>query len=365
MNTPSSNKPATTMADLLRKNNTTFVTLKKGDIIRAIVSKITPTEILLDVNTKTEALVLEKDRKILRHLLHLLKVGDTVEASVLSPESDMGYPVVSLRRFADNATWQLLGELLKSGDKITVQVTETTKGGFLIEAENGIAGFLPKSHISPDENVDDLVGRTIKASVVDLNREQNKVIFSEKGILTMEEFKEIMTFLKKGERIKGIISGITSFGLFVTIQTAIPGKSVEGLVHISEVSWEKIDDLAALFTLGEDVEAIILGNDAQSKRVDLSMKRLSSDPFEEIVKAYPIDKKITGEVTAIDEAGVTVALTSVGSLRVEGLIRKEKISPTTRYDVGQKVTATVIQVDSKRRKVLLTPVLLEKPLMYR
>lgn len=353
------------MADLLKNHTSSFVALKKGDTIKATVSKLTPTEILLDVNTKTEAVVLEKDRKIMKHLLHLINVGDTVEATVLSPESDLGYPLVSLRRFADNATWQLLDELLQSGEKITITVTDATKGGFLIEADNGISGFLPNSHIGLGEDADTLVGKNIQASVVDLNRENNKVIFSQKGILTADEFKKVVTTVKKGEKIQGVISGITSFGMFVTIPHVIHDKSVEGLVHISEISWEKVQDIAVKFSVGEEVEAVVLGSDADSKRVDLSIKRLTADPFEEITKAYPLEKKVSGKVTAIDEAGVSLALPKVGEITVDAMIRKDKIPPTTKYAIGQTITATVTQVDSRKRRVLLTPVLLEKPLMYR
>ncbi len=358
-----SSKPAMSMAELMAKHQPIFVTLHRGDIIQAKVSKITPTEILLEVGAKTEAVVLEKDRKIMKHLVSLLKAGDTVEAMVLNPESEEGFPVMSLRRFASDKTWILLEELLKSQEKVEVTVTEATKGGFLIQSASGVSGFLPNSHISPATDMDTLVGQQIKVSVVDLNREQNKVIFSEKGTLTDNDFKKITTSIKQGEVLKGTISGITSFGLFVTL--SLGGTFIDGLVHISEVSWERSSDLSAAFTAGQDIEVMVIGFDADAKRVDLSIKRLTADPFKAILDGYPVDKKVTGEVTAITEQGVEIALPGVGGVTVEGMIRKDKIPPTTKYEVGQQVTATVVSVDQKKRKVLLTPVLKEKPLMYR
>lgn len=355
---------ATSMADLMAKHSQTFVKLEKGQRVIGTITKLTPSEILLDIGAKTEAVVLEKDRKILRHLMGLLKVGDKVEASILNPESDMGYPVVSLRRFADNATWKLLEELLASGEKIEVVVSEMTKGGFLVNSTSGLSGFLPNSHLLPSEDTDELVGKTLKVSIVDLNREQKKVIFSQKGIISPEEFSKAV--YKKGAKVSGVVSNITSFGIFVTLSRA-DGKegTIDGLVHISEVSWEKTEDLPSLFSIGQQVEAVVLGVDTQAKRVELSIKRLSEDPFSEVTKQFSVDKKVSGQVTAIDENGVSIDLGKVGSVSVGGLIRKEKISPNTKYEIGQTVEATVIQVDAKKRKVLLTPVLKEKPLMYR
>lgn len=355
---------ATSMADLLAKHKSTFVTLHKGDVIKARVSKVTPTEILLEVGAKTEAVVLEKDRKIMKHLVSLLNVGDTVEAMVLSPESENGYPVMSLRHFAEDKTWALLEALLKSQEKVDVAVTDSTKGGFLVESTTGVSGFLPNSHLAPTTDPEELVGQHLKVSIVDLNREQHKVIFSEKGIMTDEGFKKAINTLKEGQKVHGIVSGITSFGMFVSLPVG-GTQSLEGLVHISEVSWERIDDLTTDYSVGQEVDAVVIGIDKQSKRVELSMKRLTADPFQAIVDAYPVDKKVTGEVIEVNDQGVEIALPHVNDMAVDGQIRKEKIPPTIKYTVGQEVTATVVQVDAKKRKVLLTPVLLEKPLMYR
>lgn len=352
------------MAELMASHKTTLVSLKRGDVVKARVSKVTPTEILLEVGSKTEAVVMEKDRKIMKHLVSLLKVGDTVEAMVFNPESDNGYPLMSLRHFAEGKTWALLETLLKSQEKVDVLVTEAIKGGFLVESTTGVSGFLPNSHLNPATDTDELVGTHIKAAVVDLNKQQNKVIFSEKGIMTEDGFKKVTAQLKEGQKVHGTVSGITSFGLFVTL-TLSSEVSIDGLVHISEVSWERTTDLSSLFTSGQEVDAVVIGFDKDSKRVDLSMKRLTADPFQAIVAAYPVEKKVTGEITAITEQGVEIALPKVEGISVEGMIRKDKISPNTKYEVGQEVTATVTQIDMKKRKVLLTPVLKEKPLMYR
>lgn len=356
---------ATSMAELMAKHKDAFHILKKGEKVTATVSRVTSQEMFVKINEKTDALVLEKDRNLFKQLTHLVTVGDKVEATVLSPENEMGMPVVSLRHFMEEKTWGELERLQKSQEKLDVTVRESTKGGFLVDSENGISGFLPNSHVTVNEDPQALVGKTLKASIVDLDKEQNKIIFSQKGIISQDEFKKLTAHLKAGSKVKGIISGITSFGLFVSLEKLGEDGYIDGLVHISEVSWEKVEDLSALFSVGQEVEAVVVGVDADAKRIDLSIKRLSKDPFEEIVASFPVDKKVSGTVKAIDENGVTVDLGEVDGQAVEGFIKREKISPNTKYEVGQKVNVTVSQIDARKRKILLTPVLLEKPLMYR
>ncbi|HXS14605.1 MAG TPA: S1 RNA-binding domain-containing protein [Candidatus Saccharimonadales bacterium] len=359
---------ATSMADLMAKHQSSLQTLQKGQVIRGKVTKIQNGEILLDANAKTEAVVMEKDRKLLKQLLSLLHVGDTVDATVIYPESEMGYPVVSLRRYVEGKIWEDLAHLQKSGEKVAVLVTESTKGGLLVEADNGVSGFLPNSHIAAGKNAQELVGQKIQASIVELSQESKKVVFSQKGVLSEDDFKKIMAKYKPGTKVRGIVSGITSFGVFVSLPFEKRGEEevfVDGLIHISEVSWEKVDDLSERYAMGDEVEVVVLGADRDSKRIDLSVKKLSSDPFQAVLESFPIDKKVSGIVSDVNENGVVLDLGTVGETQVEGMIKKDKIPPTTKYEVGETVKATVTAIDAKRRKVMLTPILLEKPLMYR
>ena len=359
---------ALTMAELMAKHTTTLQTLQKGQVVKGKITKLTPSEITMDVNAKTEAVVMEKDRRLLKQLLSTVKQGDTVEATVIYPESEMGYPVVSLRRFIDDVMWKKLEDMKTGGEKVDVLVTEATKGGFLVESDNGISGFLPNSHVSMNQDPQSMVGQKIKASIVELSRDNRKVVFSQKGVLSADDFKVIMDKYKAGTKVKGVVSGITSFGLFVSLSVGERDgqeQFVDGLIHISEVAWEKVEDLSERFAMGDEVEAVVIGTDKDSKRIDLSLKRLTKDPFAEIVAAFPVDKKVTGIVTDVTEQGAFFDLGEVNDVTVEGMMKKDKIPPTTTYEVGQSVKATVVSVDGKKRKVMLTPVLLEKPLMYR
>lgn len=373
-NTSSSNKSshsassgsstgATSMAELLAKQNTSFTSTKKGETVTGKVTKISQTEILLDINGKTEAVVLEKERKLMRQLVHLLKVGDTVTATVLNPESDMGYTVVSLRRFLEEQVWGKLEKAKKSQEKISVIVRENTKGGFIVETESGATGFLPNSHISgaPSQQ---LIGQTIEVVVVELDREAKKIVFSQKAISSEEDFKKAKAKLKVGDKVTVTVLNVASFGVFVSLP--LDGDTaMDALIHISEIAWDKTEDISSMFSEGQKIEAVVIGFDNQAKRVDLSIKRLTADPFNEVMKAFPIDKKISASVTEVTDQGVMLDLGTIGDISVEGMIKKDKVPPGTIYTAGQSVPATVAQIDVKKRKVLLVPVLKEKPIGYR
>jgi len=350
---------ATSMAELMQKARAPIVTVGKGEIVKGIITKLTPSEILVDIHAKTEAVVLEKDKKILRSLLSTLKVGDSVTVSILNPESDNGNSVVSLRRFIDDISWEKIKNKQQSQEALDAVVKEITKGGFLLETKDGFSGFLPNSQTSLMENPQQILGKEIKAFVLELNREEHKIIFSQRAMISPEEFKKIVSVVKIGQKMDAIITTITTFGLFVSLQ--LKGSTIDGLIHISEIAWERTEDIALHFTVGQKVEAVIIRIDWEAKRVDLSLKRLTSDPFEEIAKKYPIDQKVTGTVTKMISIGVIATIDQ----DIEGLIRKEKIPPTVSYKIGDAVTATVSEIDNKRHRLILTPVLKEKPIGYR
>lgn len=363
----STNAPATSMAELLAKKKSDFITFKKSDNVKGIITKLTSHEILVDIHAKTEAIVLEKDKGILRTLLSKLKVGDEVTVSILNPESDMGNPVVSLRRFIDTKAWDKLAALEKDHETIEVRVTDITKGGVIVGTDFGLSGFLPNSHTSFLQNQELTPGKKITVSVLELNKQDNKIIFSQKTTRKDEEFAAITKGLKVGQKISAVVSNVTSFGIFVSIQdqavNSAPEKNtiLDGLIHVSEISWEKVTNIADMFTIGQTIEALIIGIDQQTQRIDLSIKRLTKDPFEEIAEKFPVDKKIKGTVAKIAIDAVYLDLEE----GVVGTIRKGKIPPSMKYEVGTLINATVAEVDKKRHRIILVPVLLEKPIGYR
>jgi len=351
---------AQTMAELMKSAKATFVTPRKGDNIPGIITKLTRSEILVDINAKTEAVVLEKDRQILSSILSSIKVGDKVMVSVLNPEGDLGNPVVSLRRFIDDIVWEKLRSLQKSKEVLEVTVSGTTKGGFLVTTLDGISGFLPNSHTSSLENPQNLIGKNIKTVILELNRELHKIIFSQKQVLGIDDFNKSIKGFKIGQKIDPIISNITSFGIFLLIQQK-DREPIEGFIHLSEVSWENVSNIPDNFKVSQKIEAVVIGFDEDSRRVLLSIKRLTPNPLEAKLKEYIVDKKIKGAVIKIISSGVLLDLGE----GIVGIIKKDKIPPNMSYKEGVIVDAVVSKIDTKKHRVVLTPVLLEKPIGYR
>lgn len=353
-------KAQSAMALLLAKHQNTFVTLKKGESVKAKITKLTPNEILVDAGAKTEAVVLERDKRIIGTIMQQFKLGDTVEVNVLNPESENGQSVVSLRRYLGNMAWEKLEELQKKSEQVEITIKDASKAGYVVDTAFGVSGFLPQSHVSFTQ--DGLnPGQTVKARVLELNRADNKVIFSQKQSLSAEEFTAISKQYKVGEKMTVTVTTITPFGIYVSLPKKKEANEIEGFIHISETSWEKVADLNDMFTSGQEIEAVLTKFDTDTKRISLSVKRLTADPFETLIEKYPIDTKVRGIVTAIEDGDV---IFSIGE-GAEGVLRKDKIPPTTSYTESQEVNLTISDHDKRKHRILVSPVLLEKPMGYR
>ncbi len=353
------------MAKLMAAHQNKVVTLKKGETVKAKLTKLTSSEILVDAGAKTEAHVLERDKRIINTILSTFKVGDTVEVNVLNPESESGQPIVSLRRYLGDMAWGKLEELQKKSEKVEVTVKDTTKAGYLVDTAFGISGFLPQSHIShSSEGI--APGQQLQVTVLELNRKDNKAIFSQKKSLSAEDFGKLVKQFKVGEKVSVTITNVTPFGIFVALpvpKAESDGNDLEGFIHISETSWDKVADITGTYSAGEKLEAVLTRFDAETRRVSLSIKRLTADPFEELMETYPVEKKVAGEVVRLEDGDVV--LTINGDEAVEGVIKKDKIPPTTSYTIGQKVNLTISDYDKRKHRIIVAPILLEKPMGYR
>ena len=350
---------ATSMAELMAKAKTPPRAFKKGEIIEGTITKLTSVEILVDIGAKTEAVVLEKDKALLKNLLDKLRVGDKITVSVLNPESDLGYPVVSLRRFMENRVWEKIEKLVSGKADLEITITGITKGGFLARTDDEIGGFLPNSQTVFVEESESLVGSRIKAIILEAQRDTHKIIFSQKEAVSESDFEKIAGAIKAGQTVKATVTNIAPFGLFVSIPSG--DGFLEGLIHVSEVSWDKIDDLSKHFKLRDIVDAQIIDIDLREKRLNLSIKRLTKDPFDEMTKEYSLDKKFSLPVLKISDTGITVDLGN----EITGIIKKEKLPPGFEAKEGQTIEIIVSGVDKRRRRVEFVPVLKAKPIGYR
>lgn len=353
----SNTKHASSMAELMARASSSFNVFKKGQEVEGTVKKLTPQEILLDIGAKSDALVLEVDKANMNHLLSMLKVGDKVKAVIISPEAEEGFPVVSLRRTLGNLIFSNLDKALADNLTVHVKVLEPTRGGFFVEAENGIRGFLPNSQVLDQDN---LSGKTIEVKIIESDKAKKRAIFSQKAVSYVTDTDTLRKLFPRDKKVQVIVTQVASYGVYVTTEAA-EGKLTEGFIHISEVSHDRVENLNALYKKGDAFEAVVLDVDGENRRINLSVKSLLADSFVKSAEKFKADEKVTGTVTDVRTKGVTVSLGD----GVSGFISSSKIPAGTTYQIGQQVNAEVVEIDRKKRVVVLSPIVTKTFVGYR
>ncbi len=379
-----SKKSPQTMEELLKQANYKFYGFKKGDVVEGIITEKTKKTIWVDIGTKTEGLILDKEIKAAKDFVEQLKVGDKVTVVVYQPESENGHPLLSFKKTLVDYLWQEFEEKLKTGEPIKVKGKEINRGGLLVDVK-GVMGFIPASCFSSQYlgKLEALINRQFEARIIEEKKKKNRLILSEKALSEGELIKEqekLLSKIKVGEIYEGKVTGIMPFGLFVKIEVPLKTKetkkqkekktkktatsdslSLEGLVHISEISWEKIEDPSKLFKQNDKVKVKVLGIEKKSGKLNFSLKQLQPDPWEDIEKKYPLDAKVKGEVVRVAPFGAFVNLDK----GIEGLIHISKIPAERSLKVGEKVDCFVESIDKEARKMSLGLVLKEKPVGYK
>lgn len=348
---------AKSMAELMSRASSQFKTLKKGETVTGTVKKLSPKEILLDIGYKSDALVIEYDKQNLENLLSLLKIGDTVTASVISPESEQGFPVLSLRRMLEEKVYGALENVFKADTALTATVLEVTRGGYFIETNKGIKGFLPNSQLM-DSKLSQ--GDKVEVKVIEFDKEKKRVIVSQKAMHYLMSISEIEKYIERDKVTKAVVTLVTSYGIYLEI-TPKEDVLIEGFIHISEVSHQRVEGLEGKFKIGQELEVMVIGVDVENKRVNLSLKRLEKDAFEDVKAKYKAEDIITGTVVDIKSKGVTVKIDD----ETMAFIASNKIPTGTEYKVDEKVEVEVVDFDDKKRLILVSPVLKTKVLTYR
>lgn len=352
-----SDKKATSMAELMARASSSFTPLKRGDTVEGVVKKLDPREILLDIGYKSDALVIEYDKQNLENLLSLLKVGDKVTASVISPESEEGFPVLSLRRMLEQRVYGSLEDVFKKDTTIVATVLEVTRGGYFIEITGGIKGFLPNSQLATAKLSQ---GDTVDVKVIEFDKDKKRVIVSQKATHYLMNITEIEKLIKRDSIVKGTVTLVTPYGVYLELSPK-EGVLIEGFIHISEVSHQRIEGLEDKFKVGDSVEAQVVGMDIDNKRVNMSLKRLEKDTFEDVKDKYKVEQKVKGKVIDVKSRGITLTL----SEGVNAFIASNKIPTDVEYKKDDEVELEVTGFDEKKRLVLVSPVLKTKVLTYR
>ena len=349
-------KASITMDDLLAGQDDSAKQLITGDIITGTVLSLRKHEVLIDLGAQGVGFVPRREVGFSR----ALKEGDEVTASVVDSELDNGYSLLSLRKAAKDRGWEEVAVKLESGEIIDVSPYDANRGGLLVEYE-GVRGFLPVSQLSAEhyprvgssdkdeilQRLNALVGQTLKVRILDSDRKANKLIFSEKEAIK-DGLAERFESLKLGDSVTGVVTGVVDFGVFVNVD------GIEGLVHISEISWERVNNPSDYVKVGQTISAKIISIDKD--RLSLSMKQLTDDPWLSEIEKFTPGTEVEGTVTRITPFGAFVQL----SPAVEALVHISElgggsdVDPEKVFTLNERKDFIVLEVDKDNRKISLS-----------
>lgn len=339
------------MADLLAKQDQKTITLARGQEIEGQIIALTNQEVILDLGTKAEGIIFKRDLPADKFIS--LKVGDKLTGFVTITENESGQAVLTPQKStskypAQNAKWQKFQDAKEKGQTIIGQGIEVNKGGLIVEVQ-GIRGFLPSSQVilSQVANIDQLIGQDIELTVIEIDPGQNRLIFTQK-VKVSQDTKETISKLKVGDVVKGTVAAVLQFGIFVTLENG-----VEGLVHTSEISWEKTENPTQNYKVSDPVEAKVISLDPDTGRVNLSIKQLAEDPFAKLTADFQPDDVVKGIVAKVTIQGANVTLAD----GIEGFVPAAKMDPSITYEVGDSTNFLVDTVDSNKRRINLAPFL--------
>jgi small subunit ribosomal protein S1 len=332
-----------------------LIDFKDGDIVEGDVVVIDKDEVLVDIGYKSEGLIPSNELSIRKGVdpQEIVELGQHIEALVLQKEDADGRLILSAKRAAFEKAWQRIEEAHQDQRTVEGPVIEVVKGGLIIDI--GLRGFLPASlvDIRRVRNLDSFMGQRLECKVIELNRSRNNVVLSRRAVLEEERKEErhrILTTLQEGDIVTGTISNLVDFGAFVDLE------GIDGLIHISELSWNHVDHPSEVVEVGEEVQVKVLEVDRDRERISLGLKQTRKDPWQEIVERVNIGETIKGRVTKLVSFGAFVEVAE----GVEGLIHISELAdhhvetPDEIVRSGDEVEARIIDVDAKRRRLSLS-----------
>jgi len=332
---------AMTMEDYLHFEEEAFKTPNHGDIVDGIVVRVDADEVLVDIGAKAEGVISSKELGLRGEMDPAgLEPGDQIKVYVLQPENDEGNVVLSLRRARAETTWLVAAEKQTDGTVIDADVREQNKGGLIVNIL-GLRGFLPSSQVARAYagSLESMVG--------------NRLIVSQKAAEDEDRARkreELFSRLQTGTTVKGTVSGITSYGAFVDIGGA------DGLIHISELSWDRVSKVTDVLQLGEEVTVKVIKLDPEQTRISLSLRQLQQDPWERLVQSMPVGSIVEGQVTKTKKYGAFLQIMP----GIEGLLHISELSwdhverTEDVLKVGETVQVKVIGIDTARRRISLS-----------
>ena len=341
--------------DFARAIEQTVFEFNEGDIVGGTVVRIDQDEVLVDIGYKSEGVIPAKELSIRNaaNPAEIVTVGEEIEALVLQKEDDNGRLVLSKKRAQYERAWGRIERIMNEGGTVAGPVIEVVKGGLIVDI--GLRGFLPASLVDL-RRVRDLqpfIGETIEAKVIELDRNRNNVVLSRRAYLEEEQAEQRHAFLadlKPGDVRDGVVSSVVNFGAFVDLG------GMDGLVHVSELSWQHVNHPGEVVNVGDKVTVRVLEVDYDRERISLSIRQTTQDPWEQFIEGSDAGDVLDGAVTKTVPFG---AFVSVGE-GVEGLVHVSEIamhhveSPELELSIGQQVRVKVTEVDADRRRVSLS-----------
>ncbi len=333
----------------------TFAPFEEGEVVTGRVVRIDNDEVLVDIGYKSEGVIPSNELSIRKNVdpHDEVEMGEEVDALVLTKEDQDGRLIMSKKRARFEKAWRRIEAAAESGDIVEGHVIEVVKGGLIIDL--GVRGFLPASlvDIRRVPNLDEFMGTTIECKVIELNRQRNNVVLSRRAVLEeerKEQRQEILDRLQPGLVVEGQISNIVDFGAFVDLN------GIDGLIHISELSWSHVNHPSEILNIGDTVAVKVLDIDRDRQRISLGLKQTQEDPWQRVVDTYRIGDELEGTVTKVVTFGAFVEILD----GVEGLVHISELAnhhvenPREVVQPGDNVRVRILEIDSDRRRLSLS-----------
>jgi small subunit ribosomal protein S1 len=333
----------------------TMVSFEEGDVVKGKVVRIDKDEVLVDIGYKAEGVIPSNELSIRKSVdpHEEVELGEEIDALVLTKEDSEGRLILSKKRARFEKAWRKIEVAADSGEPVEGSVIEVVKGGLILDL--GVRGFLPASlvDIRRVHNLDEFTGQTLECKVIELNRSRNNVVLSRRAVLE-EERKEvreqILGRLEPGQVVEGKISNIVDFGAFVDLD------GIDGLIHISELSWSHVNHPSEVVSIGDDVRIKVLDIDRDRQRISLGLKQTQEDPWQRVISTHRSGDVLEGTVTKVVAFGAFVEILP----GVEGLVHISELAdhhvenPSEVVEPGSKLNVKILEIDEERRRLSLS-----------
>ena len=341
--------------ELVPNYDATFPTINEGEVVHGTVVRVDKDEVLVDIGYKSEGVIPVAELSIRRSINpeDEVQLGEEVDALVLTKEDAEGRLILSKKRARFELAWKKIEGAAESGEPVIGKVIEVVKGGLILDL--GVRGFLPASlvDIRRVQDLDEFLGQELRAKVIELNRSRNNVVLSRRAVLEderKEQRQQILDRLNPGDVVDGQISNIVDFGAFVDLD------GMDGLIHISELSWSHVNHPSEVLEIGQDEKVKVLDIDRERQRISLGLKQTQSDPWQQVIDTYSEGDEVDGKVTKVVTFGAFVEILPgvEGLVHISELAQHHVENPREVVSQGDEVKAKIIEVDGERRRLSLS-----------